>query len=167
MDTEVTTRYNVELLEKIRDQIEDEENHDQSLWARISRKVLQTIPGRWTDNYGDKFITVSCPTAACVAGWAASMSGAVMLVNEYEGDYTSGSAECNQVLKDGEVRHISSYAREILGLTSAEADALFDGEWSNEETLENLTDIIIAAKHGREWEIRWHGQDDDYDGADY
>ena len=160
------TRYNVALLEQVRDQIVNEDRHDQGIWARISRAVLQTIPNRWINDDGDKFITVSCPTAACVAGWAASLSGGMMLVDEENATYrTGGSVEAHDVLVKGEVRNISSFARERLGLTANEADALFDGEWSNEETVENLSDIIHAAKHGMEWEIRYHGQDD-YDGAD-
>jgi hypothetical protein len=163
------TRYNVALLEKVRDHIEDENKHDQGLWARISRAVLLAIPDRWIDEDGDKYITVSCPTAACVAGWAASLSGGMMLVDECaigDGNYSRGSVESNDVLVKGQVRNISSYAREQLGLTLTEAEALFDGEWSNEETLDNLSDIIQAAKHGLEWEIRYHGGDDE-DGGDY
>ena len=155
------TRYNVPLLRKVRDRIRSEQKHDQKLWARISRSVLRTIPGRWTTDGGDRFITVSCPTAACVAGWAASLSGALMLVSEDEYTWHSirhGSAEAYEVLDaDGNVKHIAAYAREALGLTAREAEALFDGEWSNEDTLENLSDIILAAQHGRDWEIRWYG----------
>lgn len=160
------TRYNVALLEKVRDQIENENKHDQGLWARISRSILGNITSRWKNEDGDSYITVSCPTAACVAGWAASLSGALMLVEERETNWTDGNAECSEVLADGQVWHISTYARKLLGLTGEEADALFDGEWSNEDTLENLDDIIHAAKHGMTWEIRRHGEDD-YDGGDY
>ena len=155
------TRYNVALLEQVRDMIEDEEQHDQTLWSRVSRAVLGAISERFrTDDGFDTYIPVSCPTAACVAGWAATLSGGRMLVDEYEATYTRGSAEASRVLVDGEVYHISTYARQVLGLTSGEADALFDGNWSNAETLENLDDIIRAAKHGREWQPRWHGEDD-------
>ena len=155
------TRYNVALLEQVRDMVNDEGQHDQSLWSRVSRKLLTSIPDRWRSDqdYGT-FIPVSCPTAACVAGWAATLSGGKMLVSVDELNYSSGSAEANQVLVDGEVHHISTYARKVLGLTGTEADALFDGNWTNEETLDNLDDIIRAAKHGREWEPRWHGEDD-------
>lgn len=158
------SRYNVALLEQVREQVANEEKHDQSLWSRISRAALKAIPQRWKSDDGySEYIPVSCPTAACVAGWAASLSGVPMLIDAIEATADYGSAEANYVLVDGELVHISSYARKALGLTSAEADALFDGEWTNEETLENLDDIIIAAKHGREWNINWHGHDDDED----
>lgn len=154
------TRYNVALLERVRDIIEDEEQHDQGLWSRVSRAILRTISDRFSNDDYTTYIPVSCPTAACVAGWAATLSGGKMLVDEYELQYSRGSAESNHVLVDGEVHHISTYARQVLGLTLNEADALFDGNWSNAETLENLDDIIRAAKHGREWQPRWHGEDD-------
>ena len=158
------SRYNIALLEQVRAQIENEDKHDQSLWSRISRAALSAIPQRWRPENGfggEEYIPVSCPTAACVAGWAASLSGVPMLVDALEADYSIGSAEASYVLVDGRLEHISNYARQVLGLTHTEADALFDGEWTNEETLENLDDIIVAAKHGREWAINWHGDDDD------
>ena len=156
------TRYNVALLEQVREMVADEGMHDQSLWSRISRSLLPTISDRFVESneaWSYTYIPVSCPTAACVAGWAATLSGGKMLVNEQELDYDRGYAEASQVLIDGQVHHISTYARKALGLTMDEADALFDGNWSNEETLDNLDDIIRAAKHGRSWVPRWHGED--------
>jgi hypothetical protein len=160
------TRYNIALLEKVRDQIVNEDSHDQGLWARVSRSVLQAIPDRWADKWGAQYITVSCPTAACVAGWAASMSGGLMLIPE---DHVGRSAEAHDVLVKGEVRNISNYAREQLGLSPEEADALFAGEWTTEETLDNLDEIIHAGKHGMLWSIRHHGDEHDEfcDGVDY
>ena len=160
-DTQVETRYNIALLQQVRDQIADENTHQQSLWAKISRRVLGGITDRYTNRWGDQFIAVSCPTAACVAGWAATMTGGKMLVDLDEAEYDYGSVECTEVLVGGEIRSISSYAREQLGLTLAEADALFAGEWSNQEVLDNLDDMICAAKHGQDWEIRFPGQDDE------
>lgn len=159
------TRYNIPLLEKVRDQIEDEKAHDQSLWASINRAALNVIPDRWVDKFGNRFVEVTCPTAACVAGWAVSFSGGKMVVPEEYLGGTRGSVEVTHCVANGEETSISGFAREQLGLTGREADALFAAEWTNEEVLENLDDIIRAAKHGVDWKIRHH--DDDEDGADY
>lgn len=164
------TRYNVALLEQVRDTIADEDRHEQSIWAKISRAVLRRTPDRWADQWGNQFIEVSCPTAACVAGWAASLAGGKMIVPAYVADCESvrGSVEVNDVMVDGRQVPIQSYAQEQLGLTPREANALFAAEWSNQEVLENLDAIIHAARHGWEWEIRYANEydDDDYDGAD-
>lgn len=160
-----TPSYNIALLEQVRDVIANEDHHDQGIWMRISRRVLTSITDRWFDKSGSEFIAVSCPTAACVAGWAASLCGGKMIVGTDEIEYSNGSVEATEVLVDGEPRLISTFAREQLGLTGTEADALFAAEWTNEEVLENLDDIILAAKHNMRWEVRHH--DDDYDGADY
>ena len=161
------TRYNIALLEQVRDIIADENKHDQSLWMSISRSVLGGIKERWRDRFGTPFIEVSCPTAACVAGWAASLSGATMVVHEDELTYgTRGQIQAHDVLYKGEIRAISNFAKEQLGLTGSEADALFAAEWTNEEVLDNLDDILMAARHGQDWKIRWveeeRGEDGDY-----
>ena len=162
------TRYNIALLEQVRDTIADESQHDQTLWGRISRVALRAFPGRWTDRFGNQFIEVTCPTAACVAGWASTIAGAKMLVSTDEAQHSTGEVQCNFVLTpDGEEYGISNYAREQLGLTYEEADALFAAEWDNEQVLENLDAIIHAARHGMEWEKRWvqEYEDDDEDGG--
>lgn len=159
------TRYNIPLLEKVREQIADESAHDQSLWARIHRSVLNAIPDRWTDDKGNRFVEVSCPTAACVAGWAVSFSGAKMVVPEEYLGGKFGSVEVTTCIAGGEETSISNYAREQLGLSLNEAEALFAAEWTNEEVLENLDDIIRAAKHGMEWKIQWAA--DREEDADY
>ena len=169
-DTKRQTRYNLELLEQVRDVIADETAHDQSLWMRISRAALSIIPDRWTDRFGGEFIVVSCPTAACVAGWAASLTGGKMLVNaeELNDDLGLRQYESTNVLVGKEVRNVSNYAREQLGLNEVEADALFAAEWTNEEVIENLDDIIRAGAHGVNWDIRWYDDLDhsnDYDGG--
>ena len=152
----VETRYNIALLEKVRDIIADEDKHDQSLWMRINRSVLGSIKERWRDRFGTQFIEVSCPTAACVAGWAASLSGATMVVPEDELSFgNTGQIQAHDVLYQGEIRSISNFAKEQLGLTGTEADALFAAEWTNEEVLDNLDDILMAARHGQDWEPRW------------
>lgn len=166
MNTDTATRYNVELLQQVRDVIADENNHDQSLWMRISRSVLNSIPARWVDSNGNKFIEVSCPTAACVAGWAASLSGAKMVVHEHELGWQWGHVQAQDVIFEGETHGIARFARDRLGLTDREADALFAAEWTNEDVLDNLDDILQAARHGVDWDIRWVEDDDDYDNGD-
>jgi len=167
------TRYNIDLLTQVRDQIANEELHDQGNWASIGREILNKIKSRWTDSGGDQYITVSCPTAACVAGWAASLSGAQMLVPAYQADNTSaywrsrGTVTADAVLHQGQRVDISRFAQDALGLTEREAMALFDADWDNEQVLDNLDDILIAAKHGLDWKIRHvHGEDYDYDDDD-
>lgn len=171
--------YNVELLEKVRDIIADEDRHHQSSWAEIGGDAIeQAVKGGSLDTGYGTYFEVSCPTAACVAGWAVSVVGAKMLIPRLQIPMRQDGSvspramiSVDTCLADGEVRQISSYAREQLGLTGTEADALFAAEWTNEEVLDNLDDIIIAAKHGRKWEVRWvddrEDEDDDWEDGGY
>lgn len=150
--------YNVPLLEAVRDMVAAENGlrHEQGLWASIKtgdRKVLDTF----VNDTGERFVKVSCPTTACVAGWAATLSGAKLLVEAFDyQDHSTVSASA-VLTPEGDVRAISGYARQRLGLTIEEADALFCGSGTTEEVLEALDDIIMAAKHGQKWEIRHYG----------
>ena len=155
------TRYNVPLIEQVRDVIADEDKHDQSLWARISKAALGATPKKLLDKFGYSYVEVSCPTAACVAGWAATLAGAQMVIPQSDYRYQgNGSIQVQDVLVDGEVKSIARFAREQLGLTSDEADALFAAEWTNEDVLDNLDDILCAARHGQDWEIRYVEEED-------
>lgn len=161
--------YNIELLEQVRDIIAEESKHNQASWAEVSRQVAEQalIDGP----SGREYVEVACPTAACVAGWAVSLVGAKMIVSRTAMLCTrSSTINVDACLNDGQIVTIASLAREKLGLTSAEADALFAAEWSNEEVLKNLNDILVAAKHDRKWEIRWVSdadEDNEDDEDDY
>lgn len=168
------SRYNVELLEKVRDIIEDESRHKQSIWASVKRSILHTITERYKPVSGGSLIPVSCGTSACVAGWAVQVAGAKMLVNPMELEFDKdGFAESNFALTaDGRMVDIGEYAGELLGLTDEERNHLFAASWGNEGVLDNLEALIVAAKHGLEWEFDcydrpdWEG-DDDGDDDDY
>ncbi len=166
MDTKQETRYNVPLLEQVRKTIQDESLHNQGIWANVRRSVLHSITERFQRPNGVAYIPVSCGTSACVAGWAAQLAGAKMLVSPSELSYDKeGLAEAIAVLApNGQVRDISVYAREQLGLTEEEANYLFAAGWSNKQVLSHLENLIVDAKHGRDWKYHWTDEDDDDDG---
>jgi len=162
--TKPETRYNLEVLKEVRDLIAVETNHKQRVWGTVNKSILRKITDRFRPKTygGGEYIPVSCPTAACVAGWTGIVAGAKMLVNANELEYDGSTIEISSVLTPtGDVEHVSNYAREVLGLTSNEADYLFDGDWTNKSVLANLDAIIIAGSHGREWEIN-HDLDYNY-----
>lgn len=96
-----------------------------------------------------------CVTAYCVAGWAVKLAypEAVFLIN-------SGSHGANYVRLYGETVHISNLAREVLGLTSFEADYLFHPhnqleeieaavkEWHNNQRLVRRVDEVTFRADG-------------------
>lgn len=142
--------YNLERLENLRVKVEAEAKlgkHDQSWWGKFWGDAAETFHWDGEGDYG----AVSCPSSACAAGWTTVNEGAKMLV-EYSkatGRFSTEASHC--LLLDGSVRNISDYAAELLGLDRAEANILFDGSPSSRETLRNIDELIIAAKHGRTW----------------
>jgi hypothetical protein len=60
-----------------------------------------------------------CHTTACVAGWTAILNGWRPVAD----DGTRGKS--GTVVREGDRRHSSDVATEVLGLTFAEADELF------------------------------------------
>ena len=154
--------YNVPLLEAVRRMIaaEDGLRHNQGVWATITTDDPAIDAGdTFVNEWDDKFVKVSCPTAACVAGWAATLSGAKLLVEAFDYQDNTVASASSVLTPEGDQLAISTYARRLLGLTEREADALFCGSGTTEEVLDALDDIIIAAKHGQQWEISRYGDD--------
>lgn len=112
---------NLELLKKVRQQIEDHpELHSQF-------------------SYG---VRTPCGTTHCIAGWALSLSGVDLKWTE--------EGYLDWVERDGVSTHPGEVARELLGLTREEGDTLFlalDSEFA----LRNLDDAIEAAERGEQW----------------
>jgi len=91
----------IPLLQKVLDHVTAHpEEHDQSVWAR------QT----------------PCGTSMCVAGHTAAMCGW-----DLDRSVWSPMTGFSRVLRDNVPRHVSDVAAEELGLTTHEADVLFDG----------------------------------------
>lgn len=159
------TRYNLPVIAHVRDMIAEETNHQQNIWTIVDRSTLQKIVERFRPKGSRKeYVPVSCPTAACVAGWTAIVTGGKMLVPvevANGGDARVDSAE--MVDTKGVVRDISQYARQTLGLTSDEADHLFAAHWSNGQVLDHLDNIMAAGESGTTWPRQPVRRSDDED----
>lgn len=153
------SKYNLELLRKVRAVINQEAIHNQGVWSATSIETLNRVVQNSNDDKpggSAGLLQVSCPTAACVAGWAATLSGAKMLVDssDYESarrfgqDFVTASA-C--LTADGRTQAISDYGRELLGLDWVESSMLFSGENSHETVMEMLDELIVAADHDTTW----------------
>jgi hypothetical protein len=90
----------------------------------------------------------TCGTAFCYAGWALHLTGwqAVRLKDEGTPDHLS-----EVMVKDGRIlrwMEIGAAARDLLGLTNEEADALF----AEENTIEDLKELVDSIVSGTfEW----------------
>lgn len=142
--------YNLKRLEQLRNSVAYEASrgkHDQGTWGRFVGKVKEKFD--WPDN--GTFAAVSCPTSACAAGYTTLAAGAKMLIEFNERTGRADSTANFVLTKDGEVRGISNYAAELLGIDVDESQILFSGSPTSRETLANIDQLICAAKHGRTW----------------
>ncbi len=136
---------NFEAIRKVRDKIHFEsEKHDQDVWGRLTKDTAKETT--CTPVSGTAYVTVECETPACVAGWAVSQAGEKLLFPNIladTNDWWADSVIARRCLTSkGEIAEIPQRAKKLLGLTDAQAKVLFAGEWSNEETVENL-DILL------------------------
>lgn len=114
------------------------------------------LDGRTTDmGYSKKYIGVSCPTTGCIAGWATSLAGDVMVVRaDVLDDYREnlGSSEehitTNEVWSEetGRVEDLPARAQYLLGLTSEGRNFLFSEERTLAEVL-NVLDTLATGGH--------------------
>lgn len=142
---------NVALLDEVRKFIgENKEKWDQELWGYV---LEQTVPdyqeaiqafidaresGQDSKALLDRMHAIelepapACGTRACFAGWTVLLRGATMTKG---GDFVDDNYE--------EV-WAGPAAQELLGLTNAEADALFQGT----NDLEDIDEVIAKIKAG-------------------
>lgn len=102
---------NIELLKAIRDKIASTpEAYDQETWGRKDGQA-------------------PCGTAACIAGWACVLSEQVSI------EEARKLGRDGEIVRGGDVVHVSDAARQALGLDDREADVLFtalpEGEWED------------------------------------
>lgn len=149
------SRYNVELLRATRDKVLFEpEAHDQSSWARFRRKAPFKGKPPIVAEGSVRYYAASCPSTACVAGWATILSGAQLCVEAGPVDWALGSrgariaATVSKCVRsdNGEIQDIMAYATEALGLTHLEAKALFEGHNGREQVLGMLDNLIKAGE---------------------
>lgn len=131
---------NLQLLQQVRDKILlESEQHDQGTWLVVSQDVVV-----------DNIASVSCATAACVAGWACVLTGDravigqgdIVLVGEHAGSYSVAKV----ITPEGEVAWIDKRAGKLLGLNIDEYEELFDSDNTREEVLDMLDELIAEAK---------------------
>ena len=100
---------------------------------------------------------VNCGTACCLAGKTVAFMGGKFLI-EADSDGTAVEAE----MPDGTTVFVEGFAEQVLGLTTAQADALFDGD----NTIENVRFVIEQIKDGVEYPDRFPNESyDDEDDA--
>lgn len=140
-----------------------EDNWRQSSWAAVThdeplpQSAFQEflVPERSWDDESVEVTEVdaipvdACQTAKCFAGWAVSLAHprTKMLIDG------SGSAEY-ALLADNSIVEIRAQAKEDLGLSDRDADALFNGG----NGVEELTDHLVRLGAFRDW--------DDYEDED-
>ena len=83
-----------------------------------------------------------CTSTGCIAGHAVIAEGAKIIIHPNPYGYPDIDAE--NVMYDGLVRSVPILARELLGLTQAQADVLFNGDRSIDE----LEFIVHEWQHG-------------------
>lgn len=141
--------YNVERMKKLRKQVEFEaklDKHDQSVWGRFYGRINKLF-----DSGGQEFAAVTCPSAACAAGWTVINAKAAMLFNADELRRGDDAMATLCLTRGGQVRDIQSYAAELLGLLS-EDKWLFKPGHSTEDVLRYLDELIVAGMHNRTWQ---------------
>lgn len=111
---------NIELLEQTMQYILDyPEKHDQRIW----------VQGVQEDD--------SCGTTACFAGWACFLAGLKQEAVSTDEDYFRFH---------GQRTHASDIAPKLLGLTTREADILFEATNSVEE-LQHMVKKLVNGEH--------------------
>lgn len=129
---------NVFALRAVRDLIKrTPRRHNQTVWAELDYDAVQFDDGDTA--------YVSCGTSACVAGWAVNLAGAKFVVQRGKEDQDGGRTVyfCSFALTPGgEEQHIETYARQVLGLSEAEAGYLFDGDLERAEVLALLKALV-------------------------
>lgn len=116
---------NYELIEKVHRHIVDNpEQHDQALWAVKAN---------------------SCGTVACAAGHALIFSGLDIMWEVTPAKASSIGEEIRRMrfarMPDGRREAISVAAREVMGLTRAEAEKLFF-DTDDDEAVDMLAEIL-------------------------
>lgn len=127
---------NVFALKAVRDLIKKSPaKHDQTNWFSVSSDVVKFEDG--------SVAKVSCGTTACVAGWASSLAGDVLVIQPHDWDEDEQMFRPSNVQTlEGNTVYIENRGREVLGLTHNEAEYLFDQNRTRAEVLDNLKALI-------------------------
>lgn len=150
--------YNIDALKRLRDNIlleAEAGRHDQGDWAyvRWSQEVAAALKPMRVGTSQVTRLVVACPTAACAAGHTVLEAGAKMVLDlERVGTPEDGDVvSCDQcITADGDVRGVSEYARELLGLSIIEADTLFHSTNTTEVVVEYIDHLLGRAEQCRD-----------------
>jgi hypothetical protein len=126
----------------------------EALWLTLKETEEAAKKQLWDQSYW--MAEMKCGTTGCFAGHYAISQGCVpALDSHFYDDKTSINDTADCFTPEGERVYIRSFAKEGLGLTEDEADALFEGD----NTLSDLRLIIEAISKGesvRFWNRRDH-----------
>jgi hypothetical protein len=148
---------NVELLEDTMKHIEE----NPQTWSQNNWYVWRTATGDkyWGVVTTEMVETNSCGSAYCFAGHAALSAGFSAPPKE---NYAGWFGQNGQ--------YVDEFARETLGLTQAQADALFHGDNSMDD-LRNMVDAIIENPKITGQALReltdWHYDEDEDEDEEY
>lgn len=165
----MTCTYNIDALKRLRDDILAEAEHyghDQESWGtqvgcpnwstHLPLAALCDDRGYLPSGLAPMtrgVMLVSCPTAACAAGWAAVGAGAQLIFNPIDIVLTGVSYTEYCLTEDSKIKTVEDHATEVLGLDNLEADYLFSCYWSTEEVVAMIDEIITAAQAGEAWDV--------------
>jgi hypothetical protein len=102
---------------------------------RKTMEYIEAHPEKWDQGDWVSF-GPTCKTTMCFAGTAAYLAGAVMVPGDIE--------RCT--LPDGSRESIPGYAIEQLGLSDAQADAIFYSGPNSPRELRELVEDVIGEK---------------------
>lgn len=139
------TELNLDLLKKVLDKIVAEpDDHNQLYWMVLpgsTPPVREVLGG----------VALSCPTAACVAGWACALAGDDPFIGDgsmhYCRDRSDGFIYVEEVVTpEGEVHYIDDRAEALLGLEARVAHDLFDACNTRGYVTNRLSELIKEAE---------------------
>lgn len=139
------TELNLDLLKKVLDKIvSDPDDHNQLHWMV---KTGSTSPVREVTGG----VALSCPTTACVAGWACALAGDDPFIGDgsmhYYRDRSDGFIYVEEVVTpEGEVHYIDDRAEALLGLEARVAHDLFDACNTRGYVTNRLSELIKEAE---------------------
>lgn len=155
------TELNLNLLKKVLDKIvSDPDDHNQSQWMVVTGPIEPTREVRSTDGVLAG-VELSCPTTACVAGWACALAGDVPFIAWWElnrigceEELPWGICGCEEglpyieqvVTPEGEVHYIKNRAAALLGLDCDVAYDLFDACNTRGYVTNRLSELIKEAE---------------------
>lgn len=119
-------------------------------WAEAQAELArQGKPSEWDQNVWGRKAPTDCGTACCIAGRQALLDGGKFVMTNFPHVTTAR-------MPGGRVVDVSDYATGRLGLTTEQAEVLFESD----NDLDDLRDIIDRIAQGDQFEYGYDGLED-------